>query len=218
MIQNYAIGKIIKPVVVGLILYISFFFILDLGIAGNIIYGLFGLILFITTALLSGVLRTLNHLNNDLNAIFTYSINTFEHAINDITKVSTKVNNITNNQNSLNLLFEGFIYTVVAPVVLKKVAGIPIIEKLVNTGVSYGCDQVINLFIKQNIQLNINSSNTTNKVLSFANNQHKNFEILINNTNNAINKSINTIKFPFKIGFYGMTGILFIFISILYIL
>ncbi len=217
MIQNYTIGKLIRPIFVGLLLYILFFFILKLGPIGQIIYGIFGFVLFVVTALLFGVVRALNHLKKDLKAIFSYSIETFGHAIGDLTKVSTKVNSFSSNQNSVNLLFEGFIYSVVAPIITKKVAGIPIIDKLVTTGVAYGCNQTIILFKNQNIQLDLNNNNSLNKIMVFANIQQKSFENVIVKTNNAVNKSINTIRFPFKIGFYSLSFILLMFISILFI-
>jgi hypothetical protein len=113
---KYIVKWIGRPVLWALVLYVLGFFIIDLGPFEYILYGVFGLILFLLCGVFSGILNLVRKLEEDLSSISTYSLGVMKNSLLDIDDIGSRINK-NNRKDVFNMLFNGIIHVVTIPMV-----------------------------------------------------------------------------------------------------
>ncbi|WP_340202129.1 hypothetical protein [Ascidiimonas sp. W6] len=130
---KYIIQWVIKPILISLLIYASGFFFLDLVDVDYFVYGIIGLIIFLTVGLIAGLLFLTGRMKSDMLKIMNYSLDIMKSAVEDSTELNHKMTH-ENEKEVLDLLFKGIIYIVTIPMIVKATANkIPIIGGLIGS-------------------------------------------------------------------------------------
>lgn len=115
---QFALSWILRPVSISLFLYFIVFYIYDLSLISSIVYGVFGLFLFLVNGLLFGILFALWKMKKDVYGVIEYSLSILKECIADLNQVSSK----ENRKETLSLLFLGIIHLVTIPMITEVIA------------------------------------------------------------------------------------------------
>ncbi|MFT5618332.1 MAG: hypothetical protein ACI85I_001565 [Arenicella sp.] len=113
---KYVINYTVRPIIFSLLLFLVGFFIVDLVNIQYLIYAIFGLVFFVITGFLAGVLFLTYKMKWDIWGIIDYSLNILKSAVRDLGKVGEHVKS-ENRKDTLKLLFQGIIHAVTIPMI-----------------------------------------------------------------------------------------------------
>ena len=121
VLPMYVLGVVWRPIIACFILYIIGFFVVDLVHIQYVIYGIIGLVLFLFSGILIGILSLLMRLKADLHDILMYSYDILKASLNDLNKMSDSISP-ENKVDVVTLLFKGVIHIVTIPLVAGAIA------------------------------------------------------------------------------------------------
>ena len=129
---EYIFNWTIRPILIALVLFIIGFFILDLVHIQYVLYGIVGLVLFVFSGLLFGLMFLLNRMKSDIGQIANYSLELMKTSVQDLNQVNHQINE-DNKKDVLNLLYKGIIHVVTIPMLSAAVSEkLPFVGGLVN--------------------------------------------------------------------------------------
>ncbi|WP_405205364.1 hypothetical protein [Aquimarina sp. LLG6339-5] len=129
---KYVINWVVRPVLISILIFIIGFFIFDLVHIEYVLYGIIGLILFLISGILIGLLFLIWKMKSDIWGILNYSLEIMKSAITDMVQVNNQVNE-ENRKDVLGLLFKGIIHIVTIPMISKVISDkVPLIGGIVN--------------------------------------------------------------------------------------
>ncbi|MCR9250453.1 MAG: hypothetical protein NXI20_08505 [bacterium] len=128
---KYVISWVIRPVLVFLLLFVAGYFIINITGFEFVLYSMFGLILFIASGVLTGLLILIWKMKSDMWGIIEYALDIMKSSVVDVNNVNSKLWS-ENRKEAMSLLFQGIIHIVVLPTLAEVVAGkIPFVGGLV---------------------------------------------------------------------------------------
>tara|TARA_B110000037_G_C16968323_1_gene443958 strand:+ start:40 stop:807 length:768 start_codon:yes stop_codon:yes gene_type:complete len=113
---QFALNWVLRPIAISFFIYIILFYLLNLSSIMTIVYGIFGLILFLLNGILFGMLLVLWKMKKDMFGVMKYSLNIMKECIVDLKHVST-ITKKENKKETLGLLFLGITHIVTIPMV-----------------------------------------------------------------------------------------------------
>lgn len=215
MLQNYAVSKVYFPISLSLMGFFAGFFVIETSILGYIIYSIIGLLLFLSTGVLYGIVNLLGNLKSDLHFIVQYGLNTFDHAINDLHKIDHRSEDFINNDNHVGMVFEGIMMAVVTPTIANNVKTVPLAGKILSKGVGVTMYRIVNIFKKEDFQVKIDVKENGEKILGFAGNTRKKEDNFLVTSDDAINNTLSSIQKPFRLSLTLFSGLLVIFLLLM---
>lgn len=142
----YALSWTIRPVIIAFLLFIAGFFFFDLVHIEYLLYAIFGIILFLTTGLLAGLLYLTIRFKSDIASIMNFSMDILKGIVQDVDKLNTTTD-ASNRKANLQLLFLGTVHLITIPVASDVIGNkVPFIGGLVARLVSKILMTVSNLF------------------------------------------------------------------------
>ncbi len=129
---KYVINWVIRPVLISILLYVVGFFVFSLVHIEYLIYGIFGLVLFLASGILAGLLFLTWKMKSDMWGIINYSLDIMKSAVMDINQVNNQIDK-ENRKDILGLLFKGIIHIITIPMVSKIIADkVPFVGRIIN--------------------------------------------------------------------------------------
>ncbi|GAA0715640.1 hypothetical protein GCM10009430_10370 [Aquimarina litoralis] len=211
---KYVINWVIRPILLSLLFFIFGFYVLDLVHVEYVIYTIIGLILFLISGLLIGLLFLIWKMKSDMWGIISYSLDIMKSAVTDINQVNNQVNK-DNRKDVLGLLFKGIIHIVTIPMVSKIVSDkVPFVGGIVNRIVKKILTLVSNTIKFDEIKLK--------EELNKQNDEPNAIKIYTNSISNAtlglekiMNFTFGVAQFPLKIVFGIIFLILLLFLYLI---
>ncbi len=211
---KYVISWGIRPILISLLIFIIGFFILNLVHIEYIIYTLLGLILFLASGVLMGLLFLTWKMKSDIWGIVDYSFDIMKSAVNDINQVNNQITK-NNRKEVLGLLFKGIIHIVTIPLISKVISDkVPFVGRIVKSIVTKILTLVSDKMkfdednLKQELEKNENESN----ILKIYSNS-------ITGASNGLEKVMNftfgIVRFPLKLGFGIIASFLILFLYLI---
>ncbi|PCJ64885.1 MAG: hypothetical protein COA58_11470 [Bacteroidetes bacterium] len=206
---KYVFNWVIRPILISIVIFICGFFIFDLVHIEYLIYGIVGLILFLTTGVFTGLLFLVQKMKSDILSILNYSLDIMKSAATDINHIKNQVNK-ENQKEVLGLLFKGVIHIVIIPMVSKIISdqvlfvgGIVnrIIKKiltLVSDKINFDEERLIQELYKSEVQLDA-PKNHSNSIPSATTGLEK-----------IMDFTFGVVQFPLKAGL----GIILLFLAL----
>lgn len=211
---KYVITWVIRPVLIALGIYIIGFFIFDLIHIEYIIYGLIGLVLFLATGILTGLLFLTSKMKSDMWGIVDYSLDIMKSAVNDMNQINNQLTK-ENKKEVLGLLFKGIIHIVTIPMISKVISDkVPFIGGLINKIVKriliLVSDKV--KFNNQNLKQElIKTENEPNALQIYSNS----IASVSTGLEKVMNFTFGVAQFPLKMGFGIILLILILFLYLI---
>ena len=112
LFPKYVLWWILQFIVAAFVLYLSGFWLLDLVIIEYLLYFVFGIILFIASGLLGGLVFLTYRIRSDIKAISMYAFDVMKRSIEDLAR-SRSLRKI--DKNNMPLLYKGVIHIVIIP-------------------------------------------------------------------------------------------------------
>ncbi len=210
----YVINWVIRPILISVLIYIAGFFILNLVHVEYILYGIIGLILFIISGVLAGLLFLMWKMKSDMLGIINYSLDIMNSVVLDLNHVNTNLNK-ENRKDVLGLLFKGIIHIVTVPMISKIISNkVPFIGDIVNRIIKKILTLVADKinFSKKQLEQELNKKENESNILKIYSNS-------ISSATTGIEKVLNftfgVAKFPLKFGFGIASFILILFLYII---
>jgi hypothetical protein len=211
---QYVFKWVLRPIAISIVLYIIGFTLFDLGGFEYFVYGFLGLVLFLASGVLVGLLFLMWKMKKDIWGILEYSLEIMQSAMEDLRFTAHQINP-GNRKNVLSLLFKGVIHVVTIPMLSKAISNrVPFVGGLLSG------------FVKRILTLISDRANfeedTIQAELAKTDDEPKIFEIygkVLSSVSGGLEKLMNItfgiVQLPFTIVF----GIVFLILMIvLYIL
>jgi len=129
---EYVITWVIRPILISFVIFLIGFFIFNLVHIEYFIYGVIGLVLFLSTGVLIGLLFLTWKMKSDIWGIVDYSLKIMKSAVNDMNQVNNQIT-ISNRKDINGLLFKGIIHIVTIPMMSKIISNkVPFVGGIVN--------------------------------------------------------------------------------------
>ena len=129
---QYIFKWVLRPIPISFLIFGIGFFALDLVHLEYVIYTIVGLILFLLTGVLVGLLFLMWKLKTDIWGIVDYSLDIMKSAVNDLHQVNNQIT-AENRKEVLGLLFKGIIHIVTIPMLSQVIADkVPFVGGIVN--------------------------------------------------------------------------------------
>lgn len=206
--QTYAVSSLYKPLLIAFGLFIFGFFVLEMGWIGHILYGLLGLILFLSCGLFYGILSLTSKLKIDLQCITKFGLDTTRYIVSDLNQVNTRLREDI--PNPVSLIFEGAIAAFLAPAISQNCSKIPFAGKVITSGSDKALGIVVSNLKKQEDKMNFfgKIANASSE-LSFKCDEVEHFlQDFSTKVENIINTGVKGVQLPFRIAMYGTAAVL----------
>ncbi len=197
---GYAINAIKIPLVIGLILFVLGFFVLDLVHVENLIYGIFGGILMLITAVLIGVLLVIWGIKNDVLEVIDYSLNLTNNIQRDAQTVQSQISG-KDKERKYELFYKGVLHLVTIPIVSETISDkIPFVGgvfgRLVRRVLAAATDNklIFNLLLKSNI---FESGGSESKAMQGFVSTTNRLRDVVEGIDRAVSKVLRVVQFPF---------------------
>lgn len=129
---QFVISWMLRPILASLVLYFVGWYIFELSIVWSVIYGVFGLILYLINGLLFGIILVLWKLKTDMYSIVEFSLNIMKDSVSDLKHIGATTTK-ENRKETLSLLFLGITHIVTIPMVTTAICNkIPLIGGLLS--------------------------------------------------------------------------------------
>lgn len=129
---EYVVTWVIRPILISLLIFIIGFFTLDLVHVEYVLYGVIGIVLFLVTGVLIGVLFLMGKMKWDMWGILKYSLEMMKSAVSDVNQVNNQIS-AENRKEVLGLVFKGIIHIVTIPMMSKIISEkVPLIGGIIN--------------------------------------------------------------------------------------
>lgn len=211
----YATTWAIRPILLAFALYITGYFVIDLVHIQYVIYGLFGLILWVLLGALSGVLLLFYKAREDLFAILEFSLEVMKNVVADLKNLGNKIPP-DERARSFKMLFQGVIHIVMIPMITNALSGkIPLVGFMLKWLIKR-----ILTFVSNGIkfpELTPEEAGEPEEELTEEQQITRYARIIdscLNGMRKALNTAFTTVSIPFLIlaSFLSMILILFIFL------
>ncbi|MBO0590997.1 hypothetical protein I2486_06205 [Cellulophaga sp. E16_2] len=211
---KYIFNCLIRPILISILIFIVGFFIFDLVHIEYVIYGTVGLILFLITGILVGLLLLMWKMKSDMWGVVNYSLDIMKSAITDMIQVNNQVNE-ENRKDVLGLLFKGIIHIVTIPMISKVISDkVPfvggIVKRIVKKILTLFSDKV--KFDEEKLSQELNKKEGDSNAL----------RIYLNSISSAttglekiMNFTFGVAQFPLKIVFGIILSILVLFLYLI---
>ncbi len=197
---GYAINAIKIPLVIGLILFVLGFFVLDLVHVENLIYGIFGGILMLITAVLIGVLLVIWGIKNDVLEVIDYSLNLTNNIQRDAQTVQSQISG-KDKERKYELFYKGVLHLVTIPIVSETISDkIPFVGgvfgRLVRRVLAAATDNklIFKLLLKSNI---FESGGSESKAMQGFVSTTNRLRDVVEGIDRAVSKVLRVVQFPF---------------------
>lgn len=209
---EYIFSWTIRPIILSFVAFIVGFFVLDLVHIEYVLYGIFGLVLFLITGVLLGLLFLTWKMKSDMWGIIDYSLNIMKSAVNDINQVSHQVN-AENRKDVLGLLFKGVIHIVTIPMLSQVISDkVPLVGGIVNRFVKKLFTLLSDRFSFDEIQLEeeMKKGEESNALQLYS----KSIATASTGLNKLLGFTFGVAQFPLKIsaGFFSLLLLLFLYL------
>lgn len=194
---QYVINWGIRPVLIALLLYVLGFWVVDLTNIDYVVYGIFGLVLFLINGIVGAVLFLMIKMKADFLKILQYSLDILKSCVEDMRTAGGKVS-AGNKKEVLALLFKGVICIVMIPMISKAVSDRifiigGILKGIIRRMLFLASDRI--KFDDNNLNLELQEETDPSKVLKI-------YQKLITSTRNGLSKivgaSLSILQFPVK--------------------
>ena len=111
---RYVFFWVLRPILISIGIFIIGFFLFDLVHIEYVIYGIIGLVLFLTSGILIGLLFFTWKMKKDIWGIVNYSLEIMKSSVQDLNQVNNQVTK-ENKKDVLGLLFKGIMHIVTIP-------------------------------------------------------------------------------------------------------
>jgi len=199
---GYAINAIKFPLFIGFGLFVAGFFVLDLVHIENLIYGIFGSILILITALMTGILLIIWGIKNDVLEVIDYSLNLTKNIQQDAHAVQSQITG-EDKERKYELFYKGVLHLITIPSVSGVIADrIPFVGRiaggLVRRVLAAAADNklVFKLLLKANIFELGGSENTAIQKIAGGTNRLRD---LVEGIDHAVSKVLRVAQFPFVV-------------------
>ena len=206
---EYVITWVIRPILLSILIFLIGFFIFDLVHIEYIIYGIIGLVLFLLTGILTGLLFLTSKMKSDMWGIVDYSLVIMKSAVSDMNQVNNQITK-ENRKDVLGLLFKGIIHIVTIPMLSKIIAEkVPFIGGFVNRVVRKVLILVSDRmkFDEENLKQELQKKEGASNALQTYSNS---ISLASYGLEKIMNFTFGIAQFPLKIGF----GIIFLILSL----
>jgi len=197
---GYAINAIKIPLLIGLILFIAGFFVLDLVHVENLIYGIFGGVLILVTALLIGVLLVIWGIKSDVLEVIDYSLNLTNNIQQDAQSVQSQITD-GDKERKYELFYKGVLHLVTIPIVSETISDkIPFVGgfvgRLVRRVLAAATDNkvIFKLLLKSSI---FESGGSETKAMQGFVKTTNRLRDVVEGIDRAVSKVLRVIQFPF---------------------
>lgn len=215
MFPKYIAKWVALPLLLFMLLYIVGFFVVDLIHVQYLIYGIFGLVLFLISGVFFGVLYMTTKLKEDIKSMSAFSLNILRSCIYDLDDVKSRINR-NNIKDVFGLLFNGIINIVSIPMISTAIdEKVPVANRLVKGVVTKFLSVISNRisFDPDNIDESI-------KVDESANDLIKKSVAIVDSAENRISSiivgSTRIVQAPFRLVFIISTLFLFLLIYLIW--
>lgn len=195
---TYAINAIKFPLFIGLGLFITGFFALDLVHVENLIYGVFGIVLTLIVALMIGVLLIIWGIKSDVLEVIDYSLNLTKNIQKDTHAIQTQMTG-EDKEHKYQLFYKGVLHLITIPIVSSVIGKkIPFVggvaEGLVRRVLAVAADNdfIFNLLYKADV------FDASTAVGGFAA-QTNSLREMVEGIDRAVSKVLRVVQFPFII-------------------
>ncbi|WP_158974795.1 hypothetical protein [Cellulophaga sp. L1A9] len=211
---KYIFNCLFRPILISILIFIIGFFVFDLVHIENVIYGTVGLILFLITGILVGLLLLMWKMKSDMWGVVNYSLDIMKSAVTDMIQVNSQVNK-ENRKDVLGLLFKGIIHIVTIPMISKVISDkVPfvggIIKRIVKKILTLFSDKV--KFDEEKLSQELNEKEGESNALRIYSNS-------ISSATKGLEKIMNftfgVAQFPLKIVFGIILSILILFLYLI---
>jgi len=197
---DYAINAVKIPLFIGLILFIVGFFVLDLVHVENLIYGIFGGILMLITAVLIGILLVIWGIKNDVLSVIDYSLNLTKNIQQDTQIVQSQISD-EDREHKYELFYKGVLHLVTIPIVSETIADkIPfvggIFGRLIRRVLAVVTDNklIFKMLLKSNV---FESGGSETKAMQGFVSTTSRLRDVVEGIDNSVSKVLRVLQFPF---------------------
>lgn len=197
---GYAINAVKIPLFIGLVLFVAGFFFLDLVHIENLIYGVFGGILMLITAVLIGGLLIIWGIKNDVLEVIDYSLNLTKNIQQDTQAVQSQISG-EDKERKYELFYKGVLHLVTIPIVSETISDkIPFVGgffgRLIRRILATVTDNklIFKLLLKSNI---FESGGTESKAIKGVSNAASGLREIVEGIDRAVSKVLRVVQFPF---------------------
>ena len=211
---EYVVTWVIRPIFIAILMFIIGFFIFDLVHIEFIIYGVIGLILFLITGILFGLLILTWKMKSDMWGIVDYSLEIMKSAVSDLNQVNSQISK-ENIKDILGLLFKGIIHIVTIPMMSKVISDkVPIVGGFVNRIVKKILTLVSDKvkFGEENLKQELRKKEGKPNAIQVYSNS---ISSVSNGLERVMNLTFGVAQFPLKLGFGIMALILILFLYLI---
>lgn len=207
----YILNWTIRPVLFSVLVYILGFTVIDLVHIEYLIYGIFGLILFLVTGILGGLFFLTWKMKSDMWGIIEYSLGIMKSAVEDLNLMNDHINP-ENRKDVLGLLFKGIIHIVTIPMLSKVISDkVPLLGGIVNWFVKKILTRISDIVKFDEIRLK-EELKVKNPESSALNIYIKSITATTTGLNKLVNVTFGIAQLPLKI-FLGI----FLFLTALFV-
>lgn len=120
LFPKYVLKWLLIPIVIALFLWVAGFFVIDLRHVQFLIYGVLGLVLFVSVGFFAGFVILGRQLGDDLTSVSDYSLGIMKNAVIDIDGIGDKINR-NNRKEVMGTLFKGVVFLVTIPMLKRAI-------------------------------------------------------------------------------------------------
>ncbi|MEM6769369.1 MAG: hypothetical protein AAF597_02195 [Bacteroidota bacterium] len=209
----YALNWTVRPVIIAFLLYLLGYWIIDLVHVQYLIYGIFGLVLFLICGLFAGLFYLTIRFQSDIKLLTNYSLTVLRGIVADLDRLNTTTNQ-TNRAEVLKLLFLGITHLITIPVTSSIIGNkVPFVGGLVSGLVSRVLTRLSNVFRFDKLELSEASQQAggEGKILPY-------YLASVSGFHNIVDKSLGVamkiVQWPLGIflGGFALTTALFIWL------
>jgi len=211
---QYVFTWVFRPILISIAIFIMGFFIFNLVHIEYIIYGFIGLILFLLTGVLIGLLFLTRKIKSDLWGIVNYSLEVMKSALSDMNQVNNYITT-TNRKEVFGVLFKGIIHIVTIPMASKVISDkVPFFAGFLNRIL-----KKVLILISEKVKFQEENLIEELKEKTNEQNEHQMNSSSISSVSTGLEKVINftfrVVQFPLKLGTGITICILIIFIYLI---
>jgi len=212
----YAASWIIRPMLVGVVMYIAGFFILDLYHIQYLLYGIVGLILILATGLVFGILYFLNRMHQDIESIMGYTVDVGNRSMLDVKKVQNLGGRGMESKDSKKLLLIGVVKIVTVPVIAKVLGNkIPLMGGLLAGSIERILLMMTNKLDFDQVATELEEELNEEVAETEIGQDSVGFQINGDRFGNILDTVMNVVRVPFRVVFFILMMITLIFIYII---
>lgn len=207
----YVVQWVLRPTAIALLTFVLSFFVLELVHVEYLIYGLLGLMLWLTGGLLAGILLLTYRFRADLSSLLEYSTVILRDIVLDVDRLNLSRDR-ENRVDRLKLLYRGVLHIITIPVAGDVIGNkLPIVGGLLARVVIYVLRLVANARYspKADEFSPTGTDDDSGKILPL-------YATSVNRLNVAIQRAlevaVQVVQFPFKIGLFVIAGFLMLLI------